>query len=316
MVMASESTLLPVEYANEVIKEMAATSTVLGMSRRKTMSTRTTRMPATALLASAYWVGGTDSTGLKQETIAEWKGVDLIVEELACLVAIPHAYEQDSGFPVWDETRPQLVEAMGATLDAAVLFGVNKPATWGDDIITAATAAGNVRGDATGDDLAQAIAFSARDLKKTGYATTGFAAEPGFGWDLVGLRSADGHPIYQTNLAGPINRGLYNFPMMEAMNGAWDDTAATLIHGDWGKSIVGIRQDITFTRHDDGVITDSGGAVVFNAMQQDSTIWRAVMRVAWAAANPATRLGSNANGAADKDTDTAKYPFAVLTPGT
>ncbi len=315
MVMASNSDLLPIEWSREVIKEMARASCVMGLSRRKTLSTRVQRVPASSQLATAFWVGGADSTGLKQETVAEWKGVDLIVEELAALVAIPHAYEQDNAFPVWDETRPQIVEAMGQALDYAVLFGVNKPGTWGDDIVTAATAAGNTAGDATADDLPQAIARSAKTLKKTGYRSTGFAAEPGLQWELIETRSNDGTPIYQRDLAGPITTGLYGFPMAECENGAWDDALARVIHGDWSKSMVGIRQDITFTKHESGVINDSGGAILFNAMQQDSTIWRAVMRVAWATANPATRLGSNANGAADKDTDTAKYPFAVVTPG-
>jgi len=279
------------------------------------MSTRTARIPATALLATAYWVGGTDSTGLKQETIAEWKGVNLIVEELAALVAIPHAYEDDSGFPVWDETRPQVVEALGKKLDEAVLFGVDKPATWGDDIVTRATAAGNTTVAGTAVDLAADIAASAGTLKRSGYRTTGFAVEPGFGWDLIGTRATDGTPIYQRDLAGPITTGLYGFPMMEVENGAWDPATAQVVHGDWSKSIVGVRQDITFTRHEDGVINDSGGAIVFNAMQQDSTIWRAVMRVAWASANPATRLASAAGGDADKNKDDNKYPFAVITPG-
>lgn len=309
MPLESDSDLLPIEWSRDVIQNMATQSAVLGLSRRRTMSTRQTRLPATALLATAYWVGGQDSTGLKQETVAEWKGVNLIVEELAALIAIPHAYEQDNSFPVWEETRPQVVEALAATLDAAVLFGVNKPGTWGDDIFTRASAAGNVTPELAGDDIAQSIAFSARDLKKTGYRTNGFATEPGFGWDLIGMRSEDGHPIYQQNLSGPITTGLYGYPMLEVDNGSWDDTDARVIHGDWSKSIVGVRQDITFTRHEDGVINDSGGAIVFNAMQQDSTIWRAVMRVAWASANPATRLGPNPNE------DTGKYPFAVIAPG-
>lgn len=315
MPLQSDPDLLPIEWAREVIKEMAHSSAVLGLSRRRTLSTRVSRIPATALLATAYWVGGTDSTGLKQETIAEWKGVNLIVEELAALVAIPHAYEQDNAFPVWEETRPQVVEALGKKLDEAVVFGVDKPATWGDDIVTQATAAGNTTVEGTGADLAVDLASSAKTLKKTGYRTTGFAVEPGFGWDLVGMRTADGVPIYQRDLAGPINTGLYGYPMMEVENGAWDAATAKAIHGDWSKSIVGVRQDITFTRHEDGVINDSGGAIIFNAMQQDSTIWRAVMRVAWASANPATRLGSNSGGDADKDKDDNKYPFAVVTPG-
>lgn len=307
----SESDLLPMEWSAEVIQNLAQSSAALALSRRRTMSTRQQRMPAAAALAGAYWVGAGsgDSTGLKQTTKSEWAGVNLIVEELAALVAIPHAHMQDNLFPVWEETRPQIVEAMGKKLDEAVLFGVDKPATWPTDLMTAISAAGQTTTAGTGDDIAVDVAESAKQLKQRGHATSGFATEPGFQWGLTGMRSADGIPIYQQNLSGPITTGLYGYPSVEVSNGAWDVDEATLIHGDWSKSIIGIRQDITFTRHESGVINDADGAVVFNAMQQDSTIWRAVFRVAWARANPATRLGPNA------DTATGKFPFAAVVPG-
>lgn len=307
MVMQSDPNLLPIEWSREVIKEMEHTSAVLQLSRRVQMSTRQSRMPVTAALAGAYWVGNSanDFTSLKQQTNAEWDGINLNVEELAVLVAIPDAYEQDNAFPVWDETRPQIVEAMGAALDAAVLFGLNKPASWPTDLMTAITATGQIVTEGETDDLASDIALSAQELNEVGFATNGFAAAPGFNWRLVGLRSTEGIPIYQPNLAGTANKGLYGFPMQEVMNGSWNSDAALLIHGDWRKSVVGLRQDITFTRHDSGIISDGGGNVVFNAMQQDATIWRAVMRVAWARANPATRVQPSA---------ALRFPFGALAP--
>lgn len=308
MVMQSDANLLPIEWAREVIKEMSHSSAVLQLSRRVQMSTRQQRLPVASVLAGAYWVGesANDFTNLKQQTNAEWNGINLNVEELAVLVAIPHAYEDDNAFPVWDETRPQIVEAMGAALDAAVLFSVNKPSTWPTAIMPSITAAGQIVTEGeSGEDLAADIALSAGELNEVGFNTTGFIAQPGFGWRLVGLRSNEGIPIYQTNLAGPVTKGLYGFPMQEVMNGAWNSDEAVLIHGDWSKSIVGIRQDITFSRHDSGIISDSGGNVVFNAMQQDSTIWRAVFRVAWARANPVTRLQSS---------EALRFPFGAIAP--
>lgn len=316
MVMQSNSDLLPIEWSREVIQEMAKQSAALALSRRRTMSTRTQRMPATSLLANAFWVGAGngDSTGKKQQTNAEWQGVELVVEELAALVAIPHAYEQDNDFPVWDETRPQVVEAMGKVLDLAVFFGVNKPATWPNALMTDITAAGQTVTEGTTSDVAGDVALSAQTLKQRGFRSTAFAAEPGFGWGLVGIRDADGQPVYQRDLAGPINTGLYGFPMQEVENGSWDDTQALVIHGDYSKSMIGIRQDITFTRHESGVITNPDGTVAFNAMEQDSTIWRAVMRVAWARANPATRLGPNADATGDQGGGVTKFPFAAVVP--
>lgn len=304
----SNPDLLPIEWATEVIQGMAKSSAALALSRRRTMSTRQTRMPAAAALAGAYWVGGTDSSGLKQTTRSEWAGVNLIVEELAALVAIPHAHRDDISFPIWEETKPQIVEAMGKKLDQAVFFGVDKPATWPTALLPSIEAAGQTTEVGTGVDLAQDIALSAKALKQRGHTTNGFATEPGFNWGLVGMRSDDGIPIYTQNLQGPVPTGLYGYPMVEVENGAWDEDDAVVIHGDYSKSIIGIRQDISFTPHEDGVINDEDGKVVFNAMQQDSTVWRAVFRVAWARANPATRLAPGA------DTPAGKFPFAAVVP--
>ncbi|MFG2618034.1 phage major capsid protein [Streptomyces sp. NPDC048507] len=306
----SNPDLLPIEWSQQVIKNVAQTSAVMALSQRRTMSTRQARMPATAALAGAYWVGNSanDFTDLKQTTSAEWTGKNLIVEELAALVVIPDAYAQDSGFPIWDEVQPQVVEALGRALDAAVLFGVNKPATWPAAIFDGATAATQTTAASATEDLAKTAAKSAQKLVQRGYTTNGFAATPGIGWELVGMRNSQGAPIYQTDLAGAINTGLYGFPMREVTNGSWDPAKALMIHGDWSKSLLGIRQDITFTQHPSGVISDATGKVVANAMQMDSTIWRAVMRIAWTAAEVATRLGPN------PDTATGKYPFAAVTP--
>ncbi|MFC4335207.1 phage major capsid protein [Salininema proteolyticum] len=315
MTLNSNPSLLPVDFARDVIKQAESSSAVLALSNTRRISTRVQRIPATAALASAYWVGtsANDFTDLKQQTDAQWKGIDLVVEELAALVPIPHAYLKDNSFPIWDEVRPQLVSAMGRAIDSAVLFGVDKPTTWPAHLLADITAAGQTVEAADGADKALLLAESAKTLKQRGFGTNGWACEPGAQWDLTTLRSADGVPIYQTDLAGPLQTGLYGRPLKEVDNGAWDSTAAYYIHGDWSKSIVGIREDIAFTRHDDAIISDSAGNVVFNAMQQDSSIWRAVFRVAWTRANPATRLAPDADKSGDQAT-TTKFPFAALVP--
>ena len=38
-------------------------------------------------------------------------------EEIAATVAVPDAYIEDSGFPLWDEIRPLLTEAVSRVID-------------------------------------------------------------------------------------------------------------------------------------------------------------------------------------------------------
>ena len=304
---SSDDPFIPVPVAREIIQQMPQASAVLSLSRRLTMSNRVQRMPVLSVLPMAYFVGG--DIGLKQSTSTDWKNVFLNTEEIAVLVPVPLAYLDDAQMPLWDEVRPLIVEAIGRVFDAATLFGTNKPATWPTAIYPGTLASGNVMVRGAGStDIAQNVTTMGEELAKDGFPTTGFAVRPGFAWNLIGLRSAGSEklPIYQPDMQNGRGGGnLYGYPLREVLNGAWDASEAEVIQGDWSKSIVGVRQDITFTRHTDGVITDADGVVVMNAMQQDSVIFRAVFRAAWATANPSTQLKPTY-------TDATRYPFATI----
>jgi HK97 family phage major capsid protein len=303
----SNDPLIPEPVSTQIIQELPQESFVLANGGRVNMSTRTQRQPVLDVLPHAYWVSG--DTGLKQTSAVDWANVNLIAEELAVIVPIPENYLMDAQVPIWNEVRPRLVEAIGRTLDAAALFGVNKPGSWPAAVAPSAVLAGNTVTAGTGTDLAQDVAKLGEMIAQDGFTVNGFASRPGLSWFLTGLRSAGdvSIPIYQPNLqAGSAPGGtLYGYPLREVTNGAWDPSQAELIAGDWTKLIIGLRQDITFKVFDQGVITNSEGEVVLNLMQQDSVALRVVMRVAYATANPVTSLN------ADEET---RFPFGVLLP--
>ncbi len=291
--------LVPEPIIAEVIAEMPQQSALMARARRVPMSARTVRQPVLSLLPNAYWLTG--DTGLKQTSDQEWKNVFLTAEELAVIVPIPQAYLDDAAVPLWDEVRPLITEAMGAAIDLAGIFGVGAPATWSTPIYPGIVAAGNLA--APTPDPGVGVAQLGVELAKDGFAANGFACAPGFVWNLVAFRTAQGVPIYQPDLTDSPEAGnLYGYPLNEAKNGAWDSNLTTLIAGDWTKAIVGLRQDITFTMFTEGVITDTTGKVLLNLMQQDTVALRCVMRLGFATANPVTRLRPNGNG----------YPFAAL----
>ncbi|MFD7705709.1 phage major capsid protein [Streptomyces sp. NPDC059786] len=302
---ASNDPLVPEPVSATIIQELPTQSVLLQRARQVPMSTKTSRMPALDVLPMAYFVGG--DTGLKQTSAQDWKNVDLIVEEIAAIVPIPEAYLDDAQIPIWNEVRPRMTEAIGAVLDGAALFGVNKPSTWPTAIYQGAVAAGNTVVSGTGDDVAVDIANVGEKLSLDGYAINGFASRPGFTWRLNTLRSSQGAPIYQPNLQGGLGGNLYGYNLSEVTNGAWDASEAELIMGDWSKAMVGMRQDISFKMFTEGVISDDDGKVVLNLMQQDSVAMRVVMRVAYATANPVTRLNTNS---------ATRYPFGALQAST
>jgi len=303
----SNDPLIPEPVSTQIIQELPQASFVLANGGRVNMSTRTQRQPVLDVLPHAYWVSG--DTGLKQTSAVDWANVNLITEELAVIAPIPENYLADAQVPVWNEVRPRVVEAIGRALDAAALFGVNKPGSWPAAVAPSAVLAGNTVTAGTGTDLAQDVAKLGEMIAQDGFTVNGFASRPGLSWFLTGLRSAGdvSIPIYQPNLQQGAAPGgtLYGYPLREVTNGAWDPSQAELIAGDWTKLIIGLRQDITFKVFDQGVITNSEGEVVLNLMQQDSVALRVVMRVAYATANPVTSLNT------DEET---RFPFGVLLP--
>jgi HK97 family phage major capsid protein len=298
---ASNDPLVPTPVSAEIIQELPAMSALLQRARKVPMSSKTQRQPVLDVMPLAYFVGG--DTGLKQTSAQDWKNVDLIVEEIAAIVPIPEAYLDDAQMPIWEQVRPRLVEAIGAKIDGAGLFGTDKPSTWPTAVYQSAVAAGNAVIAGTGADFAVDVSTAAEKVAMDGFAVDGFISRPGLTWKLNGIRSEQGVPIYQPNLQGSPGGSLYGYPMSELKNGAWDLSEAELLMGDWSKAIIGLRQDISFKMFTEGVISDDDGKVILNLMQQDSVAMRVVMRVAFATANPATRLNSNS---------ATRSPFAVV----
>lgn len=296
---------IPEPVAAEVIKTATASSAAMRLMRRVPMSTKTNTVPVLSALPTAFWVDG--DTGLKQTSKAAWEGVKLTAEELAVLVPIPNALVADSQIPLWDELKPLLAQAIGTKLDEATLFGVDKPASWTTaSVVPGAVAAGNVVTESA--NAAVDVAAIGGEVATDGFNVTGFLGDIGVDWRFAGAVDGQGRNLFVPNATDASLPGsLYGRPLHTVASGAWPQDAAganpRLIGADWNKFALGLRQDLTFDLFDQMVISDAAGKVIFNAAQQDSKVMRVVMRVGYAAANPATVKAPNA---------ATRFPAAVL----
>lgn len=299
--------LIPEDAAREIIKRLPEASAALSLFRRVPMAAAQQRMPVMAALPVAYFVNG--DTGLKETTEAAWRNQFLNVEEIAAIVPVPENVLSDTAFDIWGETRPFMVEAVGRALDAAIFFGVNKPATWPDDIVTAATAAGHVVTAGTATPAEGGIVGDISELFSSvegdGYDVNGIVAHRVFRGLLRQARSTTGEQLAGTetgNDAGVTPQQVYGVNIMYPLRGVWPTGAgaAQMIAGDFTQGILGVRQDLTWKVLDQAVITDDTGAVIYNLPQQDMIALRVVARFAWTVAEMPT-----------PETDTG-YPFGVL----
>lgn len=299
--------LIPEEVCEEIFRGVTHESACLSMfTRLPNMSRRQARLPVLSALPSAFFVDG--DSGLKQTTEQAWANKYIYAEEIACIVPIPEAVLEDADYDIWGQVKPRIQEAFGKVIDAAILFGTNKPALWPDGIVTAAVAAGNAVALGTGADLYDDMLGENGHIAKleaAGYMATGHIAAMSMRGKLRALRSLDGEPLFKATMQEGTHYQLDGEEIIFPQNGAFNPSLALMVSGQMDQAVYSIRQEMTWKVLDQAVLTNSAGEIIYNLAQQDMVALRAVMRLGWQVPNPVNQIEQN---------EAARYPFAVLTP--
>lgn len=296
--------LIPEQISKEIIQSATESSTVLQLGKRlPNMTSNKTSMPVLDMLPVAYFVNG--EPGTKQTTKQAWANKYIYAEEIAVIVPIPEAVLDDADYDLWAEIKPRIAEAFGNKIDGAVLFGVDKPTTWRDDIVTTAKTAGaktTLTSDLYTDIMAEGGVIA--NIEASGYLPTGAIADVTMRAKLRGLRDNNGVPLFKSDMQGATNYALDGNPMYFPLNGAYDSSKALMISGDFNQLVYSVRQDITYKIFTEGVIQDpTTKEIVYNLMQNDMVALRAVMRLGWELPNPVNRI---------KGDKSKRCPFSIL----
>jgi HK97 family phage major capsid protein len=295
--------LIPEEVSREVLSKATQASAVLSLFRRIPVSRAQHRIPILSALPTAYWVTG--DTGLKQTTEGNSATKYLNIEELACIVPIPQNVLDDTAYNVWDEATPLLAESIGRAFDDAVFFGTNAPASFPDDIQTAATAAANTNAeDATSamggfiGDIDDTIAL----LEADGYDPTGFVASRTARGMFRAARGTTGEQLDRNRLNGALNE-YDGMPVVYPMRGLFPSTVR-LFALEADQFMLGLRKDITMDMSSEAVIQDNTGTIIYNLFQQDMVAMRITFRAGWQVANVINY---------DQPVEGDRYPAAIQT---
>lgn len=300
--------LIPTQESNEIIQGVVTQSAVLQRGRRlANMTSRQYKMPVLDMLPIAYFVNG--DTGQKQTTKQQWDKKYITAEEIAVIVPIPEAVLDDSEYDIWGEVRPRVVEAFGKVIDGAILFDVDKPASWRDGVVATATKAGSVVTLGSDDNLYDKIMGEDGVIAKvesSGYFVNGHMADISMRAKLRGLKDTNGNPIFKSDMQSATPYALDGSPMNFPNNGSFDKSKALMISGDFSQLTYAIRQDITFKLFTEGVVQNTDGSIAYNLMQNDMVALRAVMRLGWEIPNPINSL--------QKD-KAKRCPFSIMKAG-
>jgi HK97 family phage major capsid protein len=306
---ADAEAIIREQVVSTIFQDAPKQSVFMSLARKlPNMTSNQTRIRVLDFLPTAYWVNG--DTGMKQTSKQAWDNVYINAAELAVIIPIPEAVLDDAEFDIFGEITPRVNEAIGQKVDSAIIFGVNRPAEWQNDIVTLARQAGNNVAPSGSPDYYDLILGEGGVISKVeedGYMSTGALASMGMRAKLRGIKATDGTPIFKSDMQGSTNYALDGAPMYFPQNGAFDNTIAQLIIGDFKQAVYAIRQDITVKILDQGVIQDPATKeIAYNLAQQDMVALRVVFRMGWALPNPATRM----------DEDRVGCPFAYLEPVT
>lgn len=285
----SAHALIPPEISREIIQGAERYSVGLRIFRRaRNMMRDELLMPALSMLPQGGWLNSDNA--IKPLTSQAWEMVEMYAEEYAARVIIPDNVREDAAYDMWGEILPRLQEVYGKAFDQAVFMGIDKPRRFRSDLVTACIQAGAVISSTT--NLNQDISDALSLVEQSGFNPTA----------LVGGVSMKAR--FRMNVDS-VGRPLW-MPFVEQLdkyyldNGAWDDTRAMFIVGDFSQAIYSVREDMTVRISSDAATNMSDG--LHSMFDEDSQVMRAKWRIGFAIPNPINILNQT----------NTRFPFALV----
>lgn len=264
---------VPTPQANDIIKDVTRGSSILRMSKIENMTSEKKKFNVLVDGPGAYWVGEGERI---QTSGAQWIHPEIVAKKLAVIIPVTKEKLEDSTINVFSELRPDIAEAFYRAIDAACIFGTNSPFT--TNIMKSITENNMTVTDNTNIDIAVSDAMAL--VEENGYDPNGFIGRVGVKNMLRKLRDSNGAPAYVNGTSGT---ELYGRPIEFVRNGAWDNTKADLITGEWKYSIVGIRSGISYEILKEATLQgtlDTDGKPLSLA-EQDMVAIKATMRIGY-----------------------------------
>ena len=324
--------VVPTPVSDSILRGVADGSIIQRLAKQRPMSTNAeTLREAEVTGANAYWVGEGQRKQTDKPTMAQ-KAWTITSAEIAVIIPMDENVVDDASVDLFGLYKPAIETAIANKLDAAALFGNDRPTAWGAvntgvSIVPEAIVAGHdFEEDATPTDqeLLDLISGTGATpatpdgaleaLEADLYDPSRIVAYNRFKSRLRNLRDADNRYYFQGANGLPIVPSeLFSIPVEfashEKSTNVWQASEAHLIMGDWEQALLGTRQGLTYKVFDQGVITDGAGNVLYSLMEQDMVAVRVVARYAFKIIADDTADGETvASGDA--------FPFAVVRPYT
>lgn len=271
---------VPKEQASEIIKQVARGSSIMRLSRLENMTSDVKKIPVMTSGAGAYWVG--EGERIKTSG-ATWIFPEIAAKKLAVIIPVTKEKLEDSSVDVFSELQESIAEAFYKAFDKAAIFGVDSP--FATSIMGGIDGVGAKVTESPSVNLDLAASDVMAKVEEAGYDVDGWTASVSVKNRLRKLRDAAGAPVY---IEGTDQRELYNSPIEFVRNGAWDNSKATAVCGEWRYSLVGIKDGISYEILKEATLQgtlDADGKPLSLA-EQDMVAIKATMRIGYLCVKP------------------------------
>ena len=228
---------VPVEIANEVIKNIKEQSTAFTVMRKVPMASDKKVLPTLTDTGTAYFVEEGEKIGT---AIHSWDYPSLEAKKLAVIIPVTKEKLNDSVLNVMDEIKQGIADAFTRKIDNEIFFGTGE--VFPTSVFTEANNQKVTMTSATDLDkyISDAMAFvEANDLPVTNIVT-----HNGIKSAMRNLKDSNGN--YKVVQGGATGQVIFNTPISIVGNKAWSKEQADLMLGDFNKSVIGVRDDITY----------------------------------------------------------------------
>lgn len=268
---------VPKESAVEMIGEVVQQSAVMQQAEFEEMNKLEKEITYLAEGPGAYWV---DEGERIQTSKPTWVKATIRAKKLAVILPVTKEFLRYNVPTFFEMMRPKIAEAFYTKFDQAALFGTNSPYASGQNILAAATAAGNV---VPVDDAAP-LYGQLNDLlglvEDNELDPDGIVTVRSLKSKFRGELDAAGRPIFVKG-DGTAPDDILGLPISYVNGKSFDKSKAVAMTGDWNMARFGIPQDMEYdisTQATISTVVDEND-VPINLWERDMVALRVTMYV-------------------------------------